>query len=352
MMEYQREAQRRIRVGIVGAGSHSYRNIFPTLTYLPMELVAVADIDSDKAKFTANQYGAKESYSTAEEMYARADIEAVILCVSPQLHPSLTIAAFKAGLHVWMEKPAAMVAEEVEQMLAAQGDRVAIVGYKKAFMPAIRKAVEILAIEGVGPLRSIVGTYPMSIPENGRKVLDDREATNWLANGCHPLAVFLELGGPARSVTTHRGKHGGGACIIQHINGAVSNLHLAQGAPTFQPFERYTIYANTQSIEIENSRRVSYQRGIDFKYATGTSFAPPGLSGGAIVWEAQDGLNTLENKAVFTQGLYGELAHFCEAILNSTPPTIGSLEFALQLTRVYEGALLSEGKPVEIKQGH
>ena len=47
-MEYQREAGRRIRVGIVGAGSHSYRNIFPTLTYLPVELVAVADIDAEK----------------------------------------------------------------------------------------------------------------------------------------------------------------------------------------------------------------------------------------------------------------------------------------------------------------
>ena len=77
----------------------------------------------------------------------------------------------------------------------------------------------------------------------------------------------------------------------------------------------------------------------------------PGLDGGAIVWEAQDGLNTLENKAVFTQGLYGELAHFCEAILASRPATIGSLEFALELTRVYEGALLSEGSPVQIKQG-
>lgn len=349
-MEYQREAARHIRVGIVGAGSHSYRNIFPTLTYLPVELVAVADIDAEKASYTARQYGAKESYSSAEEMYEKAGIEAVILCVSPQMHPSLTVAAFKAGLHVFMEKPAAMVAEEVEQMLATQGDRVGVVGYKKAFMPAVRKAVEILALDGVSPLRSIVGMYPMSIPENGRKVLDAREATNWLANGCHPLSVFLEVGGPAASVTTHRGRHGGGALVIEHVNGAVSNLHLAQGAPMFQPFERYTIYANTQSIEIENSRRISYQRGIDFKYATGTSFAPPGLEGGAIVWEAQDGLNTLENKAVFTQGLYGELAHFCEAILNSGPATIGSLGFALQLTRVYEAALLSDGGTIEIKQ--
>lgn len=350
-MEYMRDAKRRVRIGVVGAGSHSYRNIFPTLTYLPVELVAVADIDGERAAATAKQYGAAESYTSAEEMYAKADIEAVVLCVSPQMHPALTIAAFKAGLHVWMEKPAAMLASEVETMIDARGDRVSVVGYKKAFMPAVRKTLEILAMDGVGPVRSLVGMYPMSIPENGRKVLDEREATNWLANGCHPLSVFLEIGGPVAAVTTHRGRNGGGALILHHANGAIGNFHLAQGAPMFQPFERYTIYADKQSIEIENSRRITYQRGIEFSYATGTSFAPPGLGGGAIVWEAQDGLNTLENKAVFTQGLYGELAHFFEAIIASQPATIGTLEFALDLTRVYEAALLSDGKTVEIKQG-
>jgi hypothetical protein len=190
----------------------------------------------------------------------------------------------------------------------------------------------------------------VSIPANGRKVLDDRVDTNWLANGCHPLSVFLEIGGPAARVTTHRGRNEGGALIIEHVSGAIGNLHLAQGAPMYQPFERYTIFAQGQSVEIENSRRISYQRGIAFQYSTGTSFAPPGLEGGAIVWEAQDGLNTLENKAVFTQGLYGELEHFCQAILDDRPARIGTLEFALHLTRVYEAALLSDGGAVDIAQ--
>lgn len=349
-MEYQRDAKNPVKVGVVGVGSHCYRNILPTLTYLPVELVAVADIDQEVVERTARQYGAN-AYTSSTQMYENEALDAVILCVSPQLHPDLAIEAFEAGLHVWMEKPAGVVASDVERMLEAQGDLVGVVGYKKSFMPAVRKTLELLSEPVLSPLRTLVGIYPMGIPENGREVLEARETPNWLVNGCHPLSALLTVGGPVDTVAVHRGEHGGGTCTLMHSNGAVSNLILAEGAPMFQPFERYLFVGGGQTIEIENSRKLTYQRGIEFAYATGDSFAPPGLDGGAVVWEAQDGLNTLENKAVFTQGVHAELAHFCEAIINKKPATIGTLEFALELMRVYEAALLSNGTPVKVEKG-
>lgn len=349
-MEYQRDAEHPVRIGVVGVGSHCYRNILPTLTYLPVELIAVADVDQELAERTARQYGTK-AYTSATQMYKDESLDAVILCVSPQLHPVLAIEAFKAGLHVWMEKPAGVLASDVERMLAAQGDLVGVVGYKKAFMPAVRKALELLGEPSLSPLKTLVGIYPMGIPDNGREVLETKGTPNWLINGCHPLSALLTVGGPVETVAVHRGEHGGGSCTLMHSNGAVSNLILAEGAPMFQPFERYLFVGGNQTVEIENSRKLTYQRGIDFAYATGDSFAPPGLDGGAITWEAQDGLNTLENKAVFTQGVHAELAHFCEAIIDKKPATIGTLEFALELMRVYEAALLSEGTPVRVEKG-
>ena len=41
----------------------------------------------------------------------------VFLCVSPFLHPELTCEALDFGIHVWMEKPAAVRASEVETMI-------------------------------------------------------------------------------------------------------------------------------------------------------------------------------------------------------------------------------------------
>jgi len=347
-MEYQREAERRVRVGIVGVGSHSYRNVLPTLTYLPMELVAIADVDPDLGSATARQYGVQNAYTSATEMYANEQLDAVLLCVSPQLHPKLAIEAFEAGLHVWMEKPVATRVSEVDDMIAARGDRIAVVGFKKVFMPATEKAKELLALDAMAPLRSIVGVYPMNIPAGGQRAIDSGEASKWLADGCHPVSLLLEIGGPAESVTVHRGIDDSGALIIRHVNGAISNLHLAEKAPPFQPVERYVVFGGNQSIEIENSRKITYQRGTKLSYARGTSFTLPGTDSGAVVWEAQDGMNTLENKAVFTQGMYGELQYFADCVLSNTQATRANLEFARQVVSVYEAGLLSNDDAVQI----
>jgi len=157
-MPYQRDFECRLRVGVVGVGSHCYRNILPTLTYLPMELVAIADPQFELAERTARQYGVA-AYESAEAMYASEDLDGVILAVSGRLHPILSIEAFARGLHVWMEKPPALSVADVDEMIRARGALVGVVGYKKVFMPATVKALELMAMEAMQPLRSISGVY-------------------------------------------------------------------------------------------------------------------------------------------------------------------------------------------------
>lgn len=342
-MNYQRDFSERVRIGLVGVGSHSYRNILPTLTYLPVELVAICDLDHVAARKTARQYGVEAVYGNIDAMLAAGGLDAVLLCVSPQLHPPLAVKALSAGLHVWMEKPAATCAADVQKMLDARGDRVCVVGYKKAFMPAARKAVELLALPESGKLISLLATYSMSIPRS-----KPGETSKWMIDGCHPIALMLELGGPVEAVTTLRGAHGGGSLILHYESGAIGNLHLAEGVPTFQPSERYVAYTEKSSITIDNVATVIYQRGIPFTYRTGTSFAPAGTDSGAVVWQAQNTMNTLENKAEFLQGLYGELRHFTDCIQAGSPATIGTLESALAVGRIYEAALASDGGRVAL----
>ena len=311
LMQYQIEAQAPVRIG-VGVGSHCYRNILPTLTYLPVHRPP-----SPTSTSTARRpWGGNTTPGPmpAPPPCTRRGTDAVLLCVSAKLHPQLAIEAFGAGLHVWMEKPAAMRASEVEAMLAARGDRFCVVSYKKAFMPATRKARELLAIDGDAPLRTLLGVYPLGLPEDGPAVLAEGRKSAWLSNGCHPLALMLELGGTVEAVTTHRSRHDGGAVILHYDSGAIGNLHLPKGAPNTQPCERYLVAAGEHSIEIENSRRVIYQRGIDFSYTHGTSFAQGDTNTGAVVWEAQDGLNPPETMSVVTQGISARLDHFIGSV--------------------------------------
>jgi len=343
-MTYQREFTEKLNMAIVGVGNHCYRNLLPALHYLPVTLKAVCDTNEQLAKTTSAEYGC-QYYTDTRTMYENENLDAVLLCVSARLHPQLAVEAFEAGLHVWMEKPVAMRAYEVEQMIARRRDKVAVVGFKKAFMPSVDKALEIVNSEQYGGLQTILAVYPMSLPENGQQVLEDGTFTNWLANGCHPLSLMLAVAGQATAVTAHSGNRGGGLCMIEFANGVLGNFHFATGP---QPNESYSFFGEKWHLHIDNSHRVSLQRGIPFQYNRTHNYIPAGDDSGAIVWEWQNCLSTLENKSLFTQGIYSELKYFCDCILQGRPAQRGSLEFALDIMKVYEAALLSSGTRIII----
>ncbi|MEK3722721.1 Gfo/Idh/MocA family protein [Paenibacillus sp. FSL H8-0034] len=345
-MTYQRDFKRKLNVAIVGVGSHCYRNILPAMNYLPVTIKALCDRDEALVKATALQYGNCSYYTDAKDMYHKEQLDAVFLAVSPQAHPKLAIEAFEAGVNVWMEKPVAMRAAEVEQMIAHRGENIAVVGLKKAFMPAAEKALEVVHAPEYGGLNSILAVYAMTLPENGKEILESGKFHNWLGNGCHPLAFMMAVGGKVEAVTTHKQKSGNGSLLLDFTNGVAGNFHLARGP---QPIESYSLFADKWHMHIDNSMKVTLQSGHpDFKYGVTTDYIPPGFESGARVWEPQNCLATLENKSIFTQGFYHELIYFCECVLNKQVPKKGTLEFALEIMKVYEAALLSDGKTIYV----
>ena len=343
-MNEQREFEKKLNVGLVGVGSHAYRNILPTMTFLPVSLVAVCDIDLRRAKLTASQYGASGYYADARKMYANENLDAVFLCTPPQTFLNLTCDAFDAGLDVWLEKPPGLSVSEVEEIIRCRKDNIAVVGFKKAFMPSTEKVIEVFSTKAYAPLISLLAVYPMTLPENGLQILREFQHTNWLQNGCHPLSLLLAVGGKVSAVTVHRGNSSGGVCVLEFAGGAIGNFHLADS----QPLENYSFFGNSCHVVIDSNLSVTLQRGIIPDLGRTTTYAPEGFDSGAIVWEAQNCVATLENKALFKQGFYNEMRYFCDCVLASTPAEKGSLEFALEVMKVYEAGLLSEGDRIEI----
>jgi len=345
-MSYQREFEKRINVALIGSGSHSYRNLLPALNYLPVNLKAVCNRSNiEMGSAAARQYGCSY-YSDTEKMYEKEELDAVILCVSPKMHPVLAAEAFDAGLHVMMEKPAGYCCEDVENMIARRKDRICVVGFKKAFMPAAEKAVEVVNSPDFGNLKSILGIYPMSIEKNGREILENRLPGNWLNNGCHPISFMVRIGGSVSAVTVYRGQGGsGGACILEFANGVLGTFHMGTGP---MPMERYQLFGDTWHLDIDNCSAVTLQRGISSVYGKTTSYLPEGIDTGAVVWHPQNSQATLENKALFTQGIYAEMKYFCDCVLKGRAAEIGSLEFALELMKIHEAALISDGRRIEI----
>jgi predicted dehydrogenase len=95
-------------------------------------------------------------YRTTQEALADAEIEAVDICLPTDQHLSVAVAALKAGKHVLVEKPMALDAAGVDQVLAAAAGsgKVLMTGQVCRFNPAYHAAAQMLRSGKLGTLRA------------------------------------------------------------------------------------------------------------------------------------------------------------------------------------------------------
>jgi predicted dehydrogenase len=109
---------KKVGIGIVGVGIG--RAHLQGYAQSPeAQVVAVCDLDEERARRAAEEFGVPNVYTDYAEMLKRGDIDGVSVCTPNYLHAPMTIAAFEAGKHVICEKPLAIKPEEGEAMVAA-----------------------------------------------------------------------------------------------------------------------------------------------------------------------------------------------------------------------------------------
>jgi len=107
-----------MKVGLIGAGRQGRRRAQAVKELEETELAIVADVDSRAARALAKDLGC-EATNNWEEVVARNDLEAVIICTPNHLHAPMSIAALRRRKHVLCEKPLARDPEEAEKIVNA-----------------------------------------------------------------------------------------------------------------------------------------------------------------------------------------------------------------------------------------
>ena len=140
---------RRLRVGLIGAGTIANSAHLPAIAHLheELELVAVADVRPETAEKAAKEYGAEAWYSDYRQLLARPDIDFVDICTPEFLHAEQVAAAADAGKHIHCEKPMSSTVAEADAMIeAARRNGVKLmIGHSRRFTPRyqrIRAAIE------------------------------------------------------------------------------------------------------------------------------------------------------------------------------------------------------------------
>lgn len=108
-----------LKIGIIGVGSISNLHLKSYVANPRVELIGVQDLNLERAKEMAAQYGAKRVYKSLAELLADSEIDAVSICTWNDSHAEIAIAALEAGKHVLVEKPLSKTVAEAEAIAEA-----------------------------------------------------------------------------------------------------------------------------------------------------------------------------------------------------------------------------------------
>ena len=130
-----------LRLGVVGVG---YLGSIHAAIYNRMpnvELVGVADINSDTAAKISNEYNC-EGFTDPYALVGKVD--AITVAVPTSVHGEVAMPYIDAGVHTLLEKPVASTVSEAESIVAAAEKRgvVLLIGHLERFNAGIMRLAE------------------------------------------------------------------------------------------------------------------------------------------------------------------------------------------------------------------
>ncbi len=195
------DKMRKLGVAVIGTGfwGRNHARIFKELA--ETELVAICDIDGERAKIVARQFGVKP-YTNSEKMLKNKNIDAVSICTWSTSLAKEALGALRAEKHVLVEKPMAANVEQAKKILntAKAKELYVTVGFLMRFIPGlqhVRKAVEDRTLgEPVCATAKRVGQWPERIGDVGvvkDTAIHDIDVMRYIFKET-PVAVYAKTG--------------------------------------------------------------------------------------------------------------------------------------------------------------
>lgn len=128
-----------------------------------VEIVAVAARSFDRARASAETWGAARAYGSYDELLADPGVDAVYIATPAALHHRWTLAALAAGKDVLCEKPLASNAAEAREMVAAAEStgRILMEAFHWRYHPLVAQVGELIASGRLGRIEHVHGVFDL-----------------------------------------------------------------------------------------------------------------------------------------------------------------------------------------------
>jgi predicted dehydrogenase len=143
--------EKKYRYALIGCGFFAQNHLHAWSQNPDVELVATCDVDFEKAKLAATNFGGK-AYASAEELFANEDLDFVDIATTPPTHKYMVELAAKHGVAAICQKPLAWDMADAKSMVKAMSDKGLpfMVHENFRFQTPMRKIKEIIDSGAIG----------------------------------------------------------------------------------------------------------------------------------------------------------------------------------------------------------
>jgi UDP-N-acetylglucosamine 3-dehydrogenase len=312
---------KKLGVAVIGTGGWGKNHVRVYKELASTELVAICDVNAERAKDIASQFGVK-AYTNSTRMLRNKEIEAVSVCTWSTKLAREALKALKAGKHVLVEKPMATNTKQAEKLLetAEQNDLHLTVGFLMRFIPGLQHIRETVENKKIGELVCAtarrVSQWPERIGDVGvvkDTAIHDIDVMRYIFNG-DPITVYAKTGSM---------RH------IKFEDYAQIMLTYKDGKSAFIESNWLTPY-KTRLLTVTGSDAI-----MKLDYMT------------QELW-IEDPKENLQPRYPWQEPLKLELQHFADCILEKKKPLIMGVD-GLKALQIAEAALRSSAKNRAIK---
>jgi predicted dehydrogenase len=140
-------------IGVAGQGDYDMNNVAAA----PAEIVALCDVDEKRAGPARQRHPHAKFHVDFRRLIDQKGLDAVVVATPDHTHALATLAALRAGLHVYCEKPLTHSVAEARLVAetAAKQKRVTQMGTQIHAQDNYRRVVELVQGGVIGPVREV-----------------------------------------------------------------------------------------------------------------------------------------------------------------------------------------------------
>ncbi len=314
---------KKLGVAVIGTGfwGKNHARVYKELA--ETELIAICDIDAQRAKNIADQFGVKP-YTNTTRMLKDPNIDAVSVCTWSTVLAKEAAKAAEAGKHVLVEKPMAANVKQAENLLK-KTEKAGVhltVGFLMRFIPGLQRMKKAVEDKTIGELVCASGKRVSQWPERIGDVgvvkdtaIHDIDAMLHLFNE-DPIAVYAKTGS------------------MRHKR--------------FEDYAQIMIsFKGAKSAFIESNWLTPYKTRVLIVTGSEAIMTLDYITQELTVENAKE---TTKPRYAMQEPLKLELQHFANCIMKKEKPIITGLD-GLKALRIAESALKSSatGRIIELK---